>query len=445
MKKLFLLLICSFQALFVFSQNCDTGFLGTKTLYKNNFHKNSDPPAGYRAVFINQVGRHGARHLTKEVQTSLAFQLLTRADSLMELTDRGRNLLVMVNKLQKIEHGHTKSISAEGENELKDMGKRMAINYPGVFTGTSVLNEAITKEIRTKQSADAFLLGLQTVLQDTAKVLIYNDDADLRFYDASPAYKNFEEAVDRSTAKSALDSALNLDKINIAFTASIFKPGLAGEISKDDGARLASDVFGFATIVYSLDAEILQAGFTPDELNFKSFFTCQELSRLAIADDADEDLKKGPGTDNNGIQVRVAVPLLVNFINTTDEFIRHQKFNAQLRFAHAETIAPFAALLQIVIADKVCTQLTEVDKVWPAAKIIPLGANIQWVFYKKAGKPFYLVKVLLNEEEVHIDGLSAKSFPYYNWDDLRNLYINKLNRLHVNLTDDMTAYLVALK
>ena len=162
-------------------------------------------------------------------------------------------------------------------------------------------------------------------------------------------------------------------------------------------------------------------------------------------DSMNEDLKKGPGKNNDEIQVRVAVPLLVDFLNTTDEFIKTGKNDARLRFAHAETIAPFAALLQIASADKPIRNTGKSKTNWNASAVIPLSANIQWVFYKRNGTSDYLVKVLLNEQEEKIDGLNSKSFPYYQWRDLRAFYLKKLERLKVKTSDDMSLYLQNLQ
>jgi len=446
MKNAILLFLILVRAGFAASaQNCDVNFLGTKTLYKRDNQKYTPVPPGYHAVFINHVGRHGARHLTKDVQTTLAFSLLSSADSANNLTEKGKKLKQMVLALQKVENGNTKSISAEGVDELKGIGERMYANTPGVFKGVPNLNVATTKEVRTKQSADAFSKGLKAKLKDGATISEYNDDTNLRFYDASPAYKAFEKGIDDSSIKLSLEKAEHIDEINDAVTSRFFTPAFLAKLSDGDKAKFIDDIFGFATIVYSLSAEIKQAGFMPEDLDFKTFFTCDKLEKLSIVGSADEYLKKGPGTDNNGVQVRVAVPLLVNFINTTDEFIKARKFNAQLRFAHAETIAPFAALLQISGADKAGSDPLKFNASWQASSVIPLSANIQWIFFKKEGAEEFLVKILLNEKEAHITGLNEKSFPYYRWDDVRKLYIDKLSRLNVKLSDDMAAYLVNLK
>jgi multiple inositol-polyphosphate phosphatase/2,3-bisphosphoglycerate 3-phosphatase len=428
------------------AQNCNVDFLGTKTLYKSAAQKYTSTPAGYSPVFINHVGRHGARHLTKDVKTTLAYTLLLQADSANDLTAAGKSLKQMVIALQKIEKGSTKFISAEGKDELSGLGERMYTNYGNVFKGKANLSVAVTKEVRTKQSADAFLQGLNSKLKDTAATKFYNGDTGLRFYDLSPAYKSFEDGVDSSSVILSLQKANHFAEMNKAIISRFFTADFLEKLELEDTQeeKFTADVFGFATIVYSLAGEIKQAGYQPADLDFKSLFTCDELGKLGELDSIDENLKKGPGTDNNGIQVRIAVPLLVDFIKTTDGFIKTGTYNANLRFAHAETIAPFAALLQITGADKATTIPSKLIANWQSSQVIPLSANIQWVFYKKAGTPGYLVKILLNEKEVHIDGIAGAS-PYYKWSEVRTFYISKLNKLGVKLTDDMGAYLAGIK
>jgi hypothetical protein len=446
MKKFVLLtLFFGIIAIAASAQDCDTNILGTKTLYTRPAAKYTPAPGGYMPVFINHVGRHGARHLTKGVESYSAYTILLKADSVGALSADGIKLKQMVLALQKVEQGNTKFISAEGKAELQGIGEREYQNYSSVFAGTPAINVHITKEVRTKQSADAFLAGLNKQLITPVSPEEKNDDVDLRFYDLSPAYKKFEDAVDESEPKTSFDKALHLNEISKAITAKFFKPDFLKSLNDGKQEKFVSDIFGFASIVYSLQAEVKQAGYTPKDVDFKSFFTCGQATALSELDSADEYLKKGPGVDNNGIQVRVAVPLLVDFINTADEFIKTGKYNAQLRFAHAETIAPFAALLQISGADKASSDIQQIGKVWQASKVIPLSSNIQWVFYKKKGSDDYLVKILLNEQEARITGLKTAQGSYYNWETLRKFYMNKLAQMHVVLTDDMQAYLSSLK
>jgi multiple inositol-polyphosphate phosphatase/2,3-bisphosphoglycerate 3-phosphatase len=446
MKKFFLLLVLFVNGyLAVQAQNCTDDFLGTKTLYKDPKVKYTPAPMGYLPVFINHVGRHGARHLTKDVSTYFAYKLLMRADSAHGLTPQGEKLKQMVSALDKVEKGNTKSISAEGKAELEGLGERMYTRYSNVFKNQLHFNVAITKEIRTKQSADAFLTGLKSKLKDSVAIVEYTDDTKLRFYDTAPAYKQFEEDGEWMKYNIALEKAVHLENIDNEIASKLFTSAYLKTLSADNKKQLVSDVFGYATIVYSVMEEVKQPGLTPGAVDFKQFFTCPQILALEKIDLADDYYKKGPGIDNNGIQVRIAVPLLIDFIKTTDMFVKSGAPNAELRFAHAETIAPIAALMEISSANKASKDINTLDKLWQASKVIPLSSNVQWIFYKKVGSDKYLVKVLLNEKEAHITGISNSNSPYYPWDRLRAFYLKKLQSLHVGLNDDMKSYLANIK
>jgi multiple inositol-polyphosphate phosphatase/2,3-bisphosphoglycerate 3-phosphatase len=344
-----------------------------------------------------------------------------------------------------VEHNQVKSISAEGRMELQGIAKRMFAQYPQVFKGAPKLNVTITKEIRTKQSADAFLGGLKAGFKDSALIKESNDDTNLRFYDASPTYTAFEESGSWQKQMTALQQQLKLAAVNNQIVEGWLTAVAFNKLKAEEVGKLVADVFGFATIVASLQSEAKQAGLKPADVDFAPLFTCTQLIVLSKIDVADDYLKKGPGTDNNGIQVRIAAPLLANFITTADAFIQGDNTNAQLRFAHAETISPFATLLGISQASVVANDITKLDAAWQSSKVIPLSANIQWIFYRKKGGSDLLVKVLLNEKESHINGLVTGSFPYYKWSNLRKFYVDKLNKLHVGLSDDMQQYLSTVK
>ncbi len=443
-RIIFILLLFIQFRFAAFAQDCQVDFLGTKTLYPNPSQNLSPNPAGYAPVFINYVGRHGARHLTKEVKTIYACQLLLKADSANALTPKGQELKQMVLLLEKVEKGNVKSISAEGKTELQGIAVRMAKQNSSVFNQTISLKVSVTKETRTKQSADAFLSGLDKEIKSKPQADEVTDDTNLRFYDASPAYDAFKENGPWLATLQSIQKSEQINTVNKNFAERIFKIPFASKLSQAEMDTFTADIFGFATIVYSLQDEILQAGLKPADLDFKPVFTCDDLGHLGKIDAAEDFLTKGPGTDVNGIQVRIAVPLLINFIKTTDEFMLSGKYNAQLRFAHAETVAPFAALLGISTADRATKDINKINKDWQPAQVAPLSSNIQWVLYQKKGFKDYLVKVMLNEKEIHITGLESKIFPYYRWADLKAFYLKKLSNWNIKPDADMNAYLKKL-
>lgn len=442
--RLPLLLLLFLIATTANAQQCDSVFLGTKTLYTHTKTTAVKIPDGYKAVFVNYVGRHGARHLTKAPSSAYVYQLIGRADSAKALTVLGQQLKKMVLALDKVEKGNTKNISAEGVTELMGIASRLYQNNATVFAGKPRVTVTLTKETRSRQSADAFLKGLQPLLKNQTIVEKGINDTILRFYDLSPAYLDFEKKGSWIKIVGDLKNYLSIAELNARVTARFFTADFTKTISAANQSQFVNDLFGQATIVYSLRQEIKQAGFSDQDLNFQSFFTCGELATLSRIDVAEDFFTKGPGADINGIQVKIAAPLLADFVKTTNDFVAGKKIAANLRFSHAETISPFAALLGLNRSDKVGTYIQLINKNWESAKVIPLSANVQWILYKN-NTGGYLLRCLLNEKDAAIAGLKPVYPKFYAWPEVKKYYLNKLKSLGAPLTGNMVNYLKNVK
>ena len=117
----------------------------------------------------------------------------------------------------------------------------------------------------------------------------------------------------------------------------------------------------------------------------------------------------------------------MDFLETTNNAIIEGNVSADLRFAHAETIIPFAALLGIDIASAQTNDLNYVLDIWKDYQIAPMAANIQWILYNNDSGE-YLIKMLLNEKEVTFP-IESDNIPYYKWDDVSSYYQTILDSL----------------
>lgn len=430
-----------------FAQNTPSNFTGTKTLYKPRQINYSPVPKGYDVAYIDFAGRHGARHVTKDIAKTFIYKTLLKADSLGVLTAQGILLKEKLSKFQKVEIKHLESISELGAAELKGIAGRMYKNEKALFVKSNKVLISTTAKGRTKQSAEAFLSGLEQQAAGFKKEAFFNyaDDYNLRFFDFSPAYTYFEEHGSWKQELAQLEKLNGMELVYTQFSARIFKADYATKLSIGERSDICNDVFGFYTIMGALTPEIIAEGFSPEQLGLSSFFSVQDREKLAIVNSADDFLKKGPGMHSEGIQVKIAAPLLADFIRSADQFMKSQPYSADLRFAHAETIAPFAAILGIKGASTAVKNVADAAKVWKSENVIPFSANIQWIFYKEKQTGNYLVKFLLNEKEVSINGFPVKSFPYYQWTDVRRYYLKKLKALNYNLSGDPKAFLQNVK
>ena len=66
------------------------------------------------------------------------------------------------------------------------------------------------------------------------------------------------------------------------------------------------------------------------------------------------------------------------------------------------------------------------DKGWINYKVFPMGANIQFIFYRKSFGGDVLVKVLLNENEATLP-IQSDIAPYYRWEDFKSYYTQLLD------------------
>jgi hypothetical protein len=165
------------------------------------------------------------------------------------------------------------------------------------------------------------------------------------------------------------------------------------------------------------------------------YFNQEESNWFAYINDAQEFYVKGPSIEGTTITYDMAKPLLADFFSSISAFInKTNNIAAHLRFAHAETIIPFATLLQIPnFSDQSVNPLdlyTYENNQWRGDKIAPMAANIQWEIYQhEENSNQILVRMLYNEMEVRFKqdckSLTPDSF-FYDFNELKRSYENIL-------------------
>jgi len=162
------------------------------------------------------------------------------------------------------------------------------------------------------------------------------------------------------------------------------------------------------------------------DLELFSLFTDEEIYDLWKQNNIRWYMDYGPAPQTQGIMPFSQRNLLRNIIETADTVTQTQ---ATLRFGHEVCVMPLACLLELGNCGVQVENLDELDQYWQNYKIFPMGCNVQLVFYRpKKGKDGdILVKALLNEREVTLP-VKTDMYPYYKWDDLRQYYLEKLDK-----------------
>lgn len=389
-------------------------FLGTATPYVKEFPSLSKAPDGFKPFYINHLGRHGARFLSKDKKIDKVLNVLLDAKKDGYLTKNGEELVVKLEKFKDFEKTKFGLLSDVGKKMEFDIANRMLKNFPEVFSDKNreILANS-TYVPRAIESMDEFLKVFNGYKIE--KKINSKDDNLLRFFDTNSSYLKFKENADyqkefKEFEKRDKNAYLEVCK-------NLFKKDF--KMSKKDLRKFAS---GLYAIYINQDSAGLDVG-------LKEYFNEDSLKYFWQNKNSINYITKGPGL-NNDISYKIAGILLQNFIKTSDEAIKNNKICANLRFAHAETIMPFVALIGVDFASKKAKNIFDISKIYDDSKVSPMGANIQWIFYKN-DKNEILVKMLYNEKEINFP-FDSDTKPYYKYSDIKKFYEQKLKNLAKN-------------
>ena len=130
--------------------------------------------------------------------------------------------------------------------------------------------------------------------------------------------------------------------------------------------------------------------------------------------------------DQDTRDYEMACNLLRDILDKAEIAIASKTPSATLRFGHDTGILPLIALMHVGNAYCRVSDLNNLYKSWADFKLIPMAANIQFIFYKNSVGNV-LVKVLLNEEEVKLPLKTAG--PYYQWTEFQDYYEEVLSHI----------------
>ena len=127
--------------------------------------------------------------------------------------------------------------------------------------------------------------------------------------------------------------------------------------------------------------------------DFNQYFQgeqADDAKLFAWALDAEDFYEKGPSYAGQDETYTIAQPLLDDFFSSIDERVNGGSTVATFRFAHAETMMPFAALLGLPgsiqqAAASTTDVYTYANNEWRGESVTPMAANVQWDVAVKSG------------------------------------------------------------
>ena len=360
--------------------------------------------------YVNHLGRHGARFPTSGKALNRVKEILELAQRENRLTLGGVTLLSTIQNLSETFDGQWGKLSVVGEEEQRGIARRMIERYPQLFSDSVKVQAIATYVPRCIHSMDAFLACMVEfnsslhIQRNEGKQ--YNDI--LRFFDLNQSYVDYKENGDwrpiyETFVRRKISSASVMENFFL-----------------ESGQETDKEAEEFVMALFSIAAILPDTG-TP--INLDGLFTIGEWDNYWQTQNLRQYMSKSSSPIGRMLPVAIAWPLLSEFIHSADEVIKGKSdTRANFRFAHAETVIPFVALMGIEGTDVKVVVPDSVSKYWKDYEIAPMAANVQWIFYHDKAREIW-VKFLLNEKEMTLP-VSTSRFPYYRWETVC-MYLKK--------------------
>lgn len=432
----------------------------------------SSTPDGYEPFYISHFGRHGSRYAGSKEDFSVIDELMkyssrNHADSQkssvdhasnsisaaesrkVTLSETGEQLLSDLIALREYSEGKYGQLTEKGAREHRNISRRMCSHYPQVFSNPErkrVIAVSTTSG-RAIASKENFLSQLDLNAPDL-EVSSYTARDTLKYpaavlatsgYPMSKEVRRNERFPDTSESTARLMKGFDSRRLRSLLFVSNCNDSLMASNGRDT-ALCHRTFLSKSSLADTIDDSIfIRIQFSGrhyecigDTLvpNFEKYFTAEELYYLWTVETLIWYAHSCAceGADHTRMHYYGA-GILRTIIDEADSAIAGNSVAANLRFSHDTYLYPLLALMGVEGADYQGPAIGALDRVIDFTNVCTAG-NVQLIFYKKqtaqANQPDVLVKILKNEKEVLIPSLAPSTGCYYDWQDLKNYFIQRI-------------------
>ena len=378
-------------------------------------------PAGYEPFYISHYGRHGARYMTGDKAFRRLQSQLDSALSMWILSEYGKDVRNRAILAAADARGKAGRLTALGARQHKAIARRMYDNYPSLMTKPLTVTANASTSRRVIHSMESFCEELQDLNPDMTVTMAAREE-DLCYIKAN---KNI--IVPDSPTEDELYHNLKVFRQKMM----AWTPRMESIFTDPDRAKSFIDEYTFADDLFNLAADMYCL---PElSLSFNDVFGEDGMINGFRSYNAAWCLWEGlmPGAKKN---YHMIYPLLQNFLDEADEVIASGGQALRLRFGHDSVVLPFSFALGFPEAVNATDDMENLHKSFSIFRLIPMAANIQWVFYRKGKSKDILVKFLMNENETSIP-VKTDCYPYYHWKDVEKYYRQMIKEANLTYKD----------
>ncbi len=369
-------------------------------------------PKGYEPFYISHYGRHGSRYMTSDKHYRRLRTQLDSALTLGILTEYGKQVRLRLLVAEADAKGNAGLLTELGARQHKAIAKRMYDNYSGLLCQPLQVSAISSSSRRVIRSMENFCGELRE-LNPSLEIAMSASDADQLIVKSV-------KSVPVPDAPEADALYRKLKKFKQKMLSG--EPQMKALFTEPEKAKGFIDQYTFADDLYNVAADMYCL---PElKLDFTDLFGEEGMIDGFRAYNASWCLWEGlmPGSKKSWLRI---YPLLKDFLDQADAMIASGGSGLRLRFGHDSVVLPFAYVLGFPEATGATTDMENLHTHFSIFRLIPMGANIQLVFFRKAKSKDVLVKFLMNENETSVP-VKTDCYPYYHWSDVKKYYRAKI-------------------
>ena len=369
-------------------------------------------PDGYEPFYISHYGRHGARYMTSDKAYRRLLEQMDSAKKLGILTPYGKDVRHRLKMAAADAKDRGGELTALGARQHKAIAKRMYTNYSSLLSQPLDVFANASNSRRVMLSMANFCNELKA-LNPSLSFRMDASEHDLYYIKSNKAIIVPDSPTDG-------DLYRKLKKFRQQMMA--WSPQMEGMFTDPELARSFIDPYTFADDLYNVAADM----YCLPELNLKfdDVFGEEGMINGFRSYNAAWCLWEGlmPGAKKSYYRI---YPLLQNFIDEAHDIIASGGCGLRLRFGHDSVVLPLAFIFGFPEATGATDDMENLHNQFSIIRLIPMAANVQLVFFRKAGSDDILVKFLMNENETAIP-IETDCYPYYHWSDVEPYYRNMI-------------------
>lgn len=422
----------------------------------------SQAPEGYETVYTESMARHGSRGLSSYKYDALLVKMAEAAEA-----DNGFKSDAIKSEFMKnlkaitaanVENGYG-MLTGQGADQHQGIGARAYERNKTLFDNAAKDGGKIayqsSGEARATESGENFARGFNAASN--------NELANSTVTPADPAGTGEAAAFDKTPNTLYFHKSENPDgteKTGEANCAPGADPSKDADACGEAKKKIASEYDAAMDLynLYIIAADMENENTGSHTFDFNQYFQgeqADDAKLFAWALDAEDFYEKGPSYAGQDETYTIAQPLLDDFFSSIDERVNGGSTVATFRFAHAETMMPFAALLGLPgstqqEAASTTDVYTYANNEWRGESVTPMAANVQWDVAVKSGNDpktgrayTPLVRMLYNEQEIAFRSECtpiADGSTWYKLTELKSCLASSHQTLgdDARLTDDST-------